>query len=183
MARGEGIEPSITGPEPAVLPITPPPNAPTIGDRRAGVSHCSAGMGSRHAGKPLASPPMLDFMWGYVMGQKSAAQASAFARSAGAADALTGTRKLNDVDERIDRLLLLVEAMWALLKEQGFSDEELADKLAELDAVDGTGDGRHTPKPSDCGACGSKVAAGLRACQFCGTALPQTSAPTPFDSL
>src|SRR5690606_13744023 len=30
MARGEGLEPSITGPEPAVLPITPPPNAPTI---------------------------------------------------------------------------------------------------------------------------------------------------------
>src|SRR5215212_5066671 len=24
-ARGEGLEPSITGPEPAVLPITPPP--------------------------------------------------------------------------------------------------------------------------------------------------------------
>src|ERR1700679_3912767 len=25
-ARGEGLEPSITGPEPVVLPITPPPN-------------------------------------------------------------------------------------------------------------------------------------------------------------
>ena len=29
LARGEGLEPSITGPEPVVLPITPPPNAPT----------------------------------------------------------------------------------------------------------------------------------------------------------
>ena len=27
LARGEGLEPSITGPEPVVLPITPPPNA------------------------------------------------------------------------------------------------------------------------------------------------------------
>ena len=26
VARGEGLEPSMTGPEPAVLPITPPPN-------------------------------------------------------------------------------------------------------------------------------------------------------------
>src|SRR5580692_6294837 len=26
LARGEGLEPSITGPEPVVLPITPPPN-------------------------------------------------------------------------------------------------------------------------------------------------------------
>src|SRR5580704_11361540 len=29
-ARGEGLEPSITGPEPVVLPITPPPNGWTI---------------------------------------------------------------------------------------------------------------------------------------------------------
>ena len=35
LARGEGLEPSITGPEPAVLPITPPPNAHTR--RRCGV--------------------------------------------------------------------------------------------------------------------------------------------------
>ena len=27
LARGEGLEPSTTGPEPAVLPITPPPRA------------------------------------------------------------------------------------------------------------------------------------------------------------
>ena len=35
LARGEGLEPSITGPEPVVLPITPPPNAHTR--RRCGV--------------------------------------------------------------------------------------------------------------------------------------------------
>jgi len=124
---------------------------------------------------------MLDFMWGYVMGQKSATQAAAFARSAGTADAMTSHLRMIDVDERIDRLVLLVEAMWSLLREQGLSDEDLADRLMELDQTDGSMDGRRTPPPATCRSCGSKVAAGLAACQFCGTALASDS--TPFDSL
>ena len=125
---------------------------------------------------------MFDFMWGYVMGQKSAAQASAFARSAGSADALTSTRKLNDVDDRIDRLVLLVQAMWALLSEEGFTDEQLAAKILEMDLADGAEDGRRTPRASDCPTCGSKVAAGLKMCQFCGTALPEATSSGPFDT-
>ncbi|HEX2154840.1 MAG TPA: hypothetical protein VHL52_12790 [Acidimicrobiia bacterium] len=124
---------------------------------------------------------MLDFMWGYVMGHKSAAQAASLARSAGTADAMTSQMRMIDVDERIDRLVLLVEAMWSLLREQGFSDEEFATRLAELDQSDGTFDGRRTPPPATCRSCGSKVAAGLAACQFCGTQLP-TTPTSPFDS-
>ncbi len=126
---------------------------------------------------------MFDFMWGYVMGQKSAAQASAFARSAGSADALTSTRKLNDVDDRIDRLVLLVQAMWAMLREQGFSDEQLAAKLAELDGADGAVDGVRAKRPTDCRSCGSKIAAGLRACQFCGETVPDAVTLDPFGSM
>lgn len=126
---------------------------------------------------------MFDFMWGYVMGQKSAAQASAFARSAGTADAMRHTIKLNDVDERIDRLLLLIEAMWSLLRDQGYTDEQLAARLAELDLLDGSADSRRTPKTTDCRECGSKVAAGLSACQFCGAPVAADLAPGPFDAL
>lgn len=63
------------------------------------------------------------------MGQKSASQAAAFSRAAGTADAMTSHLRMIDGDERIDRLVLLVEAMWALLREQGLSDEVLAAKL------------------------------------------------------
>jgi hypothetical protein len=123
---------------------------------------------------------MLDFMWGYVMGQKSAAQAASFARSAGAAHAMSSSLHKIDIDERIDRLTLLVEAMWSLLREQGLSDDDLAARLMELDQSDGTMDGRRTPAPSTCRSCGSKVAAGLPACQFCGTAVPAAETPDPF---
>ena len=91
--------------------------------------------------------------------------------------------QLNDVDERVDRLLLLVEAMWELTKEQHrLSDQHLADKLVELDEADGTADGRRTPTPMDCRSCGSKVTAGLPACQFCGTPVP-AGEPDPFTQL
>jgi hypothetical protein len=121
---------------------------------------------------------MFEFMWGYVMGQRSAAQASAFARTVGAAEAASNRTEMNGLDERIDRLLLLVQAMWALLEEAGYSDEALAAKLTELDEADGVADGRHTEKPATCRKCGSKVAVGLAACQFCGEPLPRE--PDPF---
>lgn len=125
---------------------------------------------------------MLEFMWGYSMGQRSASQAAQFARAAGTADAMSSHLRKIDVDERIDRVVLLVEAMWAVLREHGVSDEDLAAKLMELDQSDGTIDGRRTPAPSTCRSCGSKVAAGLPACQFCGTEVPHQD-EDPFTSL
>src|SRR5690606_19048091 len=92
----------------------------------------SAAAARRRCGEWRA--PVLDFMWGYVMGQNAATQAAAFARAAGTADAMESRMRLIDVDERIDRLVLLVEAMWSLMREQGFSDEDLAARLMELDA-------------------------------------------------
>lgn len=116
-----------------------------------------------------------------MAGQRSATDAAVYARSANAADSTSSHRRLIDVDERIDRLLLLVEAMWSLLEENGFSDQDLADRLIQLDHSDGNLDGRRVPPPSTCRSCGSKVAAGLAACQFCGTAI--AADPTPFHSI
>lgn len=116
------------------------------------------------------------------MGQRTASQAAQFARAAGTADAMSSHLRMIDVDERIDRVVLLIEAMWAVLREHGVSDEDLAAKLMELDQSDGTMDGRRTPAPSTCRNCGSKVAAGLPACQFCGTEVAGREAD-PFTPL
>ncbi len=54
-ARGEGLEPSITGPEPAVLPITPPPNGWTfrLAERPRADSSAAVTRGARWK-RPLA---------------------------------------------------------------------------------------------------------------------------------
>lgn len=111
---------------------------------------------------------MFDFLIGYVMGERAAARAAGFARGAAASAASQTTGDLADLDARIDRLLLAVDAMWTLLKEEGYTDEQLAERIRQLDSEDGILDGRRTPQPTRCRNCEAMVEAGRDACAFCG---------------
>lgn len=112
----------------------------------------------------------LGFLTGYVLGQHGVQSA----RMAAAAGSGTGPtlEDFLDIHDRIDRVLLVLEAMWTLLEESGYTAEQLKARIEELDASDGTVDGKRTPQATLCRECGAKVGAGLAACQFCGTALP-----------
>lgn len=112
--------------------------------------------------------PMFEFMLGYNMGQRNATQAATLARSAAAADGVRQTSRVEDLNEKIERLTLAVKAMWALLEEQGMTSDQLIAKMEEIDTSDGERDGLATPHAGDCTACGAKVAAGLSSCQYCG---------------
>ena len=121
---------------------------------------------------------MLEFVLGYSMGQKTAARASALSRTASAIDGTGATRRIEDLDERIDKLAMIVRAMWALLEGQGLTPDQLIAKLEEIDLLDGTVDDQVRPGVVDCPSCHSKVAIGLKACQFCGTEVrTETSHP------
>ena len=111
---------------------------------------------------------MLDFVIGYSLGAGSANRMASVARSTGVADASRHTQRVEDLNERIDKLLIIIRGMWALMEEQGFSAEELVAKIQELDMIDGVDDGVARPSVVDCPSCDSKVAPGLANCQFCG---------------
>ncbi len=70
----------------------------------------------------------------------------------------------------VEKLYLITAAMWALLKEtQGLTDEALARRMAQVDAADGTVDGRVTPgEPKSCGHCGRKLTKRKPLCLYCG---------------
>jgi len=76
---------------------------------------------------------------------------------------------LADLDARVDRLLLVIEALWSILKESGHTDEQLTARIAEIDQSDGATDGRRAIPPVTCRSCGSKVMVGIPRCQICGT--------------
>ena len=121
---------------------------------------------------------MLEYFIGYNMGQKAASRAATLARSAAVADGTLHTNRIEDTNERVDKLLMIVRAMWALLEEQGYTAEQLSAKLEEIDLEDGVLDGQVRPPVAECPACESKVAPGLRACQLCGTEVrPDTGHP------
>jgi len=92
-----------------------------------------------------------------------------------AADNLQGRQRdrLDDMEERFDRLLLLTEAMWELLsKHLGFTDEHLVHMVRTLDASDGQIDNRVTRPARPCPQCQAAVPRDRATCQFCGTSVP-----------
>jgi len=119
---------------------------------------------------------MVDFLTGYVLGERAASRAAAMSRSAGASAASQVTGDLYDLGERIDRLLLVVDALWSMLKERGYTDEDLADRIRSIDAADGSEDGARRPRPRRCTKCQSMVEPGRHNCAFCGAEMEPGSA-------
>ena len=123
----------------------------------------------------------LTFLTGYILGQHGAQSARLASTAAGQGGA--SAREILEIHDRVDRLILVVDAMWSLLEEAGYSDEQLRERIAAIDAADGVEDGRRTALPSSCRSCGAKVAAGLASCQFCGAALPDGGDDHPIASI
>jgi hypothetical protein len=74
----------------------------------------------------------------------------------------------------IERLLMVTEALWILLRDQhGFTDELLIQKVQEIDLRDGRRDGRVAKEPPmKCPQCGKAIGARRPICIFCGAASP-----------
>ncbi len=106
-------------------------------------------------------PPISEYIMGKRVGPGMSSAASALGVGPAAA--------IEVLDERLDRTLLVIEALWILLKEAGYTDEQLTTRITQLDQAEGMVDGRHVSRPTTCPSCGSKIPEGLPRCQFCGT--------------
>lgn len=120
----------------------------------------------------------LTFLTGYILGQhgtQSARLASSVSSGSGAS-----VHDIADLHERVDRLILVVDAMWSLLEEAGYSDVQLRRRIAEIDGADGTEDGKRMDLAATCSTCDSKVPVGRETCQFCGAAAPISDSASPL---
>ena len=74
----------------------------------------------------------------------------------------------------IERLLMVTEALWTLLKrEHGYTDDVLVKLVTEIDLRDGRFDGRTLDSPpAPCPSCGKTNTARRPNCIFCGKPLP-----------
>jgi len=72
----------------------------------------------------------------------------------------------------LEKLLIITEALWTMLRdEHGYTDEQLLQKVQEIDMRDGRLDGRVAKQaPSKCPQCGRTISARRPACMFCGAA-------------
>lgn len=74
----------------------------------------------------------------------------------------------------IERLLQITEALWHIVKEKlSCDDDELVRRVLEIDARDGSIDGKVAPKPpANCPSCNRPLMKHRRHCLYCGEPAP-----------
>src|SRR4051812_21947211 len=99
---------------------------------------------------------MLDFLWDISQQQQiGSAQTSANSARLRAEES---TQRSDNVEERLERLSLLCEAMWELLSERcQVTRNELVSKVVEVDLRDGRQDGKMGERVLECPRCKNPV--------------------------
>ena len=81
--------------------------------------------------------------------------------------------KAESVEQRLDRALLTMEAMWTLLRERlQVTDEQLAQRIVDVDESDGVLDGRVRRPLKSCPHCKKTIPGRFPRCLYCGEAVP-----------
>ena len=124
----------------------------------------------------------IEFLLGYAMGEKTAANSALRAASIPSISGVS-TNDVEDLSERVDRLVLLCAAMWSILEDGGATEDQLIARVREIDAADNVIDGQITARPTPCRNCETLVAPGLVACQYCGEPVYDGDPIGPFDTI
>ncbi len=72
-------------------------------------------------------------------------------------------------EDRINKLVLVCNAQFELLQSvTNITEQQLAEKINEIDLRDGNADGKITPTQKKCPDCGAGICAKFNRCLFCG---------------
>ena len=117
---------------------------------------------------------MFGFLWDLSQNNNIAANRYKANRAINKAD--DAKEKAISTDERLDRMLLVMNAMWKLIEEKTeLTEDDLKKKVIELDKLDGRLDSKYTPTNETlyCKKCGYAVSKRFRRCLMCGEEYPE----------
>jgi ribosomal protein S27AE len=121
---------------------------------------------------------MIDLLWDLYQERRinDAQEGANFA----ARKATDFQERVRGLEDRLDRMLLQNMAMWSLLRDaMGVTDQDLINRVQQLDLADGVADGKVTRGgPTTCPRCQRTFSPRHRRCLYCGQ---EVSATTPFD--
>lgn len=109
----------------------------------------------------------------YIRTSEAQARSSVMASMLGSEASIDRSLADRDIDEashRVDRLLLVVDALWDLVKGEGLTDDDLRHRLAEMEqavAAEGAG------PAARCRSCDSVLDASRTTCAICGEPIPR----------
>ncbi len=73
------------------------------------------------------------------------------------------------LEKRLDRAMLACEALWSIVREKlDVTDEELAQRMNDIDIADGTLDGKSKKTGVACPKCGRTIKRSSPKCMYCG---------------
>lgn len=73
------------------------------------------------------------------------------------------------LEDRVNQLTLINIALWSLLQEvTNLTDEQLTERVRQLDMLDGKMDGRMRPKLRECPECQQTLSQKHLRCLYCG---------------
>ncbi len=88
---------------------------------------------------------------------------------------------IGELRQAIDKLSLITRALWEIIaKSQGLSDEDLVNKVNEIDLRDGALDGKMKQAVKKCVSCGRVLPVRRQKCIYCGVENPGAN---PFQSI
>ena len=125
---------------------------------------------------------MLDFITGYGPDPRSAGRAAVWGETTAIVEGNRHIERVEDLDERFDKILYIVRAIWGILEEQGFTSDDLIKKIQELDISDEIEGERKRAAAKTCPSCESIVPAGRDNCQLCGTDVTEVGNDPPEDA-
>lgn len=115
---------------------------------------------------------MMNAFWGVPQGVSDTirrnSEASIEARNAAskAREALSGSESL---EHRVDKLTLICMAMWSFLSEKtGVTEEQLIERVKQIDLMDGVADGKLHRQIAKCSQCGRVMSPRHSKCLYCG---------------
>ena len=77
--------------------------------------------------------------------------------------------KVEYLEDNIDRLTLITQALWEILQTKvGIEESELTALIEEIDLRDGKLDGKLSKTPQKCSKCNQSVSVKTNVCFYCG---------------
>lgn len=77
--------------------------------------------------------------------------------------------KVKHLEATVAKVLMINEALWEIIRDKfDMTDEDLHDKIHEVDMRDGQADGKNQRKASKCPECDHMVSSRHPACLYCG---------------
>ena len=100
----------------------------------------------------------------------SAATASKMESHATGEKAGRASSQVRQLEREIDKLYMIIEALWLIIKKKNnLDDENLTELIAAIDLKDGHRDGKvATAEPRNCPKCGRVVSVRHMYCIYCG---------------